>query len=296
MPRPDPPHPPPLPQSAAPAPAPAADTPASTLTPPADASPQTAALWSIAAAAPALVADRGWGAPGSDATTWKGVEVDDDGHVVGLDVSEGGMTAFPAGALRALPRLTALQASTNAIRTLPDEAGTLTSLTSLNVANNAVADVPPCVAALTGLRVLGLGLNPITALPASLASLTAVDWLDASECRLTDAGPVGGMTALTRLDLHSNRLAALPAGVGALSKLERLSLHSNELESVGEEVRGGKRGRRGGGKGFLFPPAPSRHNTLPFLPPLPRSAPPHPWSGSRSTATSSRPSRRPSAI
>ena len=93
-PPPSPPFPPP--QSAAPAPTPTADTHASTLTPPENATPQTAALWSIAAAAPALVADRGWGAPGSDAATWKGVEVDDDGAVVALDVGEGGMTAFPA--------------------------------------------------------------------------------------------------------------------------------------------------------------------------------------------------------
>lgn len=220
-----------------------------TLQPPPDADAQTTALWTLATAAPALISDRNWGAPSTPARAWRGVETDDDGNVTSLDVSEGGVGELPAGVLSRLPSLTCLLASTNALRGLPADVVSLTGLTALHMANNALVEVPVVVCDLPSLRVLNIGLNPIKELPAKLSQLTALEWLDASECKLTEATVCGELTALTRLDLHSNRIVTLPASFGQLEKLERLSLHSNELEEVVEEVRDMW---NGGGAGFYF--------------------------------------------
>lgn len=214
----------------------------STLTPPPHADAQTTALWQIAAAAPALVADRGWGAPASDATTWRGVDCDDDGRVVGLDVSEGGMTAFPDGALRTLPHLRSLVATTNTLRAVPADVGALHGLTLLDVGNNAIKSVDGIEA--PALRVLRIALNPVDRLPA--LSLPLLEWLDASECALTEVGDLSALTSMSRLDLYGNRLLGLPRGVEKLGQsLVRLSLHSNELVEIGDEVRR-RIGRAGG--------------------------------------------------
>lgn len=217
------------------------------LHPPPDVDDQQRALWALAAAAPALVADRGWGAAASTATDWRGVTTAKDGGddeatspattVVALDVCEGGLTALPAAALAALPTLESLHAATNALRTLPAEAASLTRLTAINLSNNALANVPDAVCGLPRLAVLAVSLNPIAALPPALTALApTLQWLDASECALTDAALCGGLTALTRLDLHSNRIAAVPSSFGRLHRLARLSLHSNELTAVDDAI------------------------------------------------------------
>lgn len=227
-----------------------------TLLPPADADSQDAALWSIAAAAPTLVAERGWGEAGTAARDWRGVETDADGNVTSLDVSEGGLTDIPAGVLPALPSLATLLGSTNALRTLPGDAASLHQLTALHLANNALTELPAVVCDLPALRVLVVGLNPLKALPADLSRLTLLEWLDASECKLAEAGMCGALTALTRLDLHSNLLASLPPTLGRLERLKRLSLHSNELEEVVEEVRScvDGEGRMAEKRSFFFLP------------------------------------------
>jgi len=47
---------------------------------------------------------------------------------------------------------------------------------------------------------------------------------------------IGQLTALTRLDLHDNKLTSLPAEIGQLSSLWQLTLNDNKLTSLPAEI------------------------------------------------------------
>ena len=63
--------------------------------------------------------------------------------------------------------------------------------------------------------------------------------LDLSDQGLTVLpAAIGGLTALTRLYLHSNQLTSLPAAIGDLTALITLVLRHNQLTSLPEAIGG----------------------------------------------------------
>ena len=129
------------------------------------------------------------------------------------------------GALGALRKLWVTQ---NALRGLPAALAGLTALEALLAGNNLFSEVPPVVCALTTLQQLHLSLNPqLQRLPAGIGALARLEWLDLSECQLEAVPPELGvcLTALRRLDLHSNHLGELPPTLSNLVHLDHLSLH-----------------------------------------------------------------------
>ena len=89
-------------------------------------------------------------------------------------------------------------------------------------------------------RVVKLDLNRrgLTGdVPAALGGLTALTTLNLWGNRLTSLpAALGGLTALKSLYLGGNQLTSVPAELGGLSVLERLYLNMNQLTSVPAEL------------------------------------------------------------
>jgi Leucine-rich repeat (LRR) protein len=63
-------------------------------------------------------------------------------------------------------------------------------------------------------------------IPAEIGGLSALTWLDLASNQLTSVpASLGGLTALTELELQSNKLTTLPADLGRLSSLISLQAH-----------------------------------------------------------------------
>jgi Leucine-rich repeat (LRR) protein len=92
------------------------------------------------------------------------------GSLVRLDLSDNGLTEFPA-AVCELTGLRTLELYKNKIKTVPDAIAKLTALRSLNLFNNNIMKLNNAVSSLTELRELNVSSNRLITLP-SLKSLT----------------------------------------------------------------------------------------------------------------------------
>src|SRR5260370_39097244 len=97
----------------------------------------------------------------SDLETPKDEIYDEQGHLIGLDLSGSGITQ------------------------LPREIGKLANLQSLYLYNNRLTQVPVELGQLAKLEVLYLGNNQLTQVPVELGQLANLRWLDLSNNRLT---------------------------------------------------------------------------------------------------------------
>jgi len=84
------------------------------------------------------------------------------------------------------------------------------------------------------LRFLSLEGNRIEKVPRALTDFTCLQELrlSANDLQSLDAGSCCGLTALTVLDLSSNRLKALPEDLALLTSLRSLSLDNNQLKAL----------------------------------------------------------------
>ena len=143
---------------------------------------------------------------------WGGIETDDAGHVVRIQLSENNLTGE-----------------------IPLEIGNLTNLTHLYVHSNRLdGPIPPELGNLTNLNHLDLGdNNMIGTIPAELGNLNVLELLDLRSNRLDGPIPseLGNLVNLGSLDLYGNNLTGwIPPELGNLSKLVELDLRSNMLD------------------------------------------------------------------
>jgi len=116
------------------------------------------------------------------------------------------------------------------------------SLRETGLTEEALAAALPTLAALPALRRLNLRGNPLGALPPALRQLAGLELLSLSETGLTEEAlaaalpTLAALPALRRLNLRSNQLTGLPAGVGALSGLTSLDLRGNQLTGLPAEL------------------------------------------------------------
>jgi leucine-rich repeat protein SHOC2 len=69
--------------------------------------------------------------------------------------------------------------------------------------------------------------------PAEIGGLSALTWLELDSNKLTSVpAALGNLSALTHLYLNSNQLTSVPVEIGRLSALTLLDLESNQLMSV----------------------------------------------------------------
>ncbi len=193
---------------------------------------------------------------------WYGVDTDDSGRVVTVNLSggydEGEGRYVRQGLVGPIPRelanlteLRILRLDFNALTgPIPPELGNLSRLAVLGLWVNALdGPIPPEIGKLNGLRELNIGNNLLSGpIPPELASLTSLERLDLGNSsgvgdfniydgslsvnRLTGPIPpeLGNLANLWYLSLGSNQLTgAIPAELGNLVNLGYLTLRGNRL-------------------------------------------------------------------
>ncbi|CAN0127637.1 unnamed protein product [Scytosiphon promiscuus] len=195
----------------------------------------------------------------ADLSDWHGVEVNDQGRVVGLilysnnlqgpipavlgnlgamevlSLGGNGLTGEIPASLGQLGNLQLLHLQDNKLSgTIPPELGELVALTVLNLGRNKLSgSIPPELGNLRALEELNLANNQLSGpIPAQLGNLGALNTLSLGGNGLTGLIPpeLGKLAALRYLHLESNQLTGpIPAALGALIVLKELWLSNNEL-------------------------------------------------------------------
>ena len=161
---------------------------------------------------------------------WHGVDVDGEGRVDYLDLSDNGLTGPIPPELGDLSRLERLFLHDNRlVGGIPPEVGNLSRLTYLNLRVNAVAGpLPPELGGLVNLRDLRVSYNRLTGpIPPELGNLSNLRRLYAHRNRLTGPLPpeLGNLSELEVLHLGMNPLTGpIPPELGDLSNLRQLGL------------------------------------------------------------------------
>jgi hypothetical protein len=157
---------------------------------------------------------------------WEGVEVDEEGRVIKLDLRNNGLVGC-----------------------IPSDIQQLSALRWLNLSydsdgsrkNELTGPIPAEVGRLTALVHLFLDGNKLSgAIPAELGQLGALTELYLHKNQLSGAIPaeLGQLGALIHLHLNENELSGpIPAELGQLGALHSLSLHENQ-QLTGQEAFG----------------------------------------------------------
>ena len=174
---------------------------------------------------------------------WFGIETDDNGRVVRVDLQENSLSGAIPGDLGNLTSLKwlflnnhrATSPTTNRLTgTIPPELGQLTNLESLYLgANPLTGEIPSELAGLVRLKRLGLFASQLSGeIPSSLGDLANLDMLLLDRNSFSGPIPVelGNLTNLNHLNLSVNQLTGtIPASLGNLTRLEHLGLNKNQL-------------------------------------------------------------------
>ena len=169
---------------------------------------------------------------------WQGVEVDDRGRVVGLDLAYNRLSGTIPPELGDLGSLERLRLDGNDLSgPIPPELGDLADLRWLDLGGNDLSgEIPPELGDLVDLRWLDLGGNDLSSpIPPELGDLVDLRFLDLDGNGLSGAIPpeLGDLANLEGLNLYSNGLSGpIPPELGDLTSLEWLSLYGNGLSGA----------------------------------------------------------------
>ena len=166
---------------------------------------------------------------------WYGVDTDDSGRVVRLDLYNNDLTGSIPPELGNLASLTNLELRRNNLTgPIPSQLGNLTSLTNLELGrNNLTGPIPSQLGNLTSLTSLELRQNELTGpIPPELGNLASLTSLELWQNELTGPIPpeLGNLVNLTYLVLFENNLTGpIPAELGNLTSLTSLRVSGNRL-------------------------------------------------------------------
>ena len=166
---------------------------------------------------------------------WHGVHIDDQGRVVGLDLSNNNLSGTIPPELGNLTSLNSLALGRNNLTgPIPPELGNLANLANLQLQSNDLSGpIPPELGDLASLTWLWLQGNSLSgAIPPELGNLATLENLQLQSNDLSGPIPpeLGDLASLTWLWLQGNSLSgAIPPELGNLATLENLQLQSNDL-------------------------------------------------------------------
>ncbi len=164
---------------------------------------------------------------------WHGVEADDSGRVVELDLSSNGLSGAVPWELSGLEHLEALYLAFNNLSgPLPREFGRLAPIRIILMDGNEMSGpIPAEIGALSNLENLAMAGNQISGtLPAELGLLGNLKrlWLHSNSLTGPIPPELGGLAGLEILDLSRNALSGpIPPELGRLGNLKSLSLAGN---------------------------------------------------------------------
>ena len=188
-----------------------------------------------------------WGNSSFD--RWRGVELDEDGRVVRLELWLGGEFEAVPEEIVELSELRDLILSAGGVSgSLPVGFGGLSKLEKLFFDSSSFTEIPSEVFGLGNLRDFRASSNEIGRIPAEIGGLVELRVLDLADNRLRGSIPVeiGDLVNLERLDLSTdsyyggdNQLnGSIPAEIGNLAKLKYLDLSGNRLSGSIPAERG----------------------------------------------------------
>ena len=166
---------------------------------------------------------------------WHGVEVDAEGRVTALRLTDNNLNGIIPHELGQLARLEELELFGNPLKgPIPPALGNLSRLRRLYLFFTQLSGtIPPELGNLEALEELWLERIPLTgAIPPELGRLSNLRFLAAPYSNL--GGPIppelGRLANLEKLYLGDNRLEGpIPPALGNLTRLNTLTLHENEL-------------------------------------------------------------------
>ena len=166
---------------------------------------------------------------------WPGVTTDNDGRVVGLDLSENQVSGEIPAELGNLSSLERLYLYRNQLSgEIPAELGNLLKLRGLLLADNQLSgEIPAELGNLLNLTDLNLYANQLSGeIPCELGNLVNLKSLALGKAQLSGEIPaeLGNLVNLTWLNLSDNRLSGeIPAELGNLAHQTGLVLANNQL-------------------------------------------------------------------
>ena len=166
---------------------------------------------------------------------WHGVEVDESGRVIHLDLSANQLSGKIPTELGDFTNLQTLSLHTNELTgNIPAELGNLANLQILWLQRNQLSgQIPAELGNLTSLQELSLRTNELTgSIPAQLGNLTRLQglWLQQNQLSGSIPAELGNMASLQTLSIHTNELTGnIPAELGNLSNMQILWLQRNQL-------------------------------------------------------------------
>ena len=166
---------------------------------------------------------------------WHGIEVDESGRVIHLDLSANQLSGNIPPELGDLASLETLSLHTNELTgTIPAELGNLANLQILWLHRNQLSGaIPAELGNLANLQELSLRTNELTGtIPVELGNLSSLQalWLHQNQLSGNIPAELGNLANLQILRLQQNQLSgAIPAELGNLAGLQELSLHTNQL-------------------------------------------------------------------
>ena len=166
---------------------------------------------------------------------WFGVDTDDDGRVVSINLQENNLNGTIPAAIGDLENLEDLHLWVNSLSgSLPAEIGDLANLTSLDLGENSLSgSIPSQLGNATNLEFLDIWNNSLSgSIPTTLGNLTNLRMLSFADNSLTGSIPsqLGDIAELRTLSLWGNSLTgSIPSDLADLENLEYLSLGGNSL-------------------------------------------------------------------